>query len=45
MYTKRRTHFIKEEPEEIAVGLEQGKSLREIATHLGRSPSLVSDPA
>jgi IS30 family transposase len=36
------THLSVNEREEIAVGLEQGKSLRMIAAVLGRSPSSVS---
>jgi IS30 family transposase len=36
------THLSSDEREEIAVGLEQGESLRAIAATLGRSPSSIS---
>ena len=36
------THFSREEREEIAIGLERGESIRNIAQRLGRSPSSVS---
>jgi IS30 family transposase len=36
------THFSRDEREEIAIGREQRKSLREIASSLGRSPSSVN---
>jgi IS30 family transposase len=42
IHQKCYTHFSGDEREEIAVGLEQGKSLREIAANLARSPSSVS---
>ena len=35
------THFSPEEREKIAIGLERGESIRNIAKKLGRSPSSV----
>jgi IS30 family transposase len=39
---KYYSHFSRDEQEEIAIGLEQGKSLPDIAASLDRSPSSVS---